>query len=203
MIHTLTAAAITVLRAPLRNSSVLLCIVTLTCCSLNPEEAVILSKNAGEAVLNKAQGIHYFNNIPFTGTLITFGKTTKDTLRIQKYHKGKRHGIWFRYHPNGKLMEKRTYSFGSKEGDLFRYWPDGSLRMHFVLKKDVYHGNNKTWNAKGLLVSDRNFFQGHEKGPQKVWYDDGTLKSNYIIKNNRRYGLLGTKNCITVTDSIF
>ena len=25
---------------------------------------------------------------------------------------------------------------------------------------------------------------------------------NYVIKNNRRYGLLGTKNCINVSDSI-
>ena len=28
-------------------------------------------------------------------------------------------------------------------------------------------------------------------------------KSNYFIKNDRRYGLLGTKNCENVSDSIF
>lgn len=163
---------------------------------------VTLVKKTGEEILTKSKGLHFYDKVPFTGTIVTYGRSNTDTLRVQTYLKGKRHGEWFRYHPNGTLMEERTYSHGSKEGDLLRYWPNGKLWMHFVLKEDVYHGNNKTWNAEGLLISDRHFFKGHEKGPQKVWYDDGTLKSNYVIKNNRRYGLLGTKNCITVSDSI-
>ena len=31
---------------------------------------------------------------------------------------------------------------------------------------------------------------------------DKKNKSNYIIKNNRRYGLLGTKNCVNVSDDL-
>ena len=37
---------------------------------------------------------------------------------------------------------------------------------------------------------------------QQFWYNDGEIKSNYIIKNKRRYGLLGTKNCVNVSNSI-
>jgi antitoxin component YwqK of YwqJK toxin-antitoxin module len=48
-----------------------------------------------------------------------------------------------------------------------------------------------------------NYQKGHEEGEQKWWYDNGKIKANYIIKDGRRYGLLGTKNCINVSDSIF
>ena len=46
------------------------------------------------------------------------------------------------------------------------------------------------------------YYKGYESGGQKVWYPNGLIKSNYIMKNGRRYGLLGTKNCINVKDSI-
>jgi len=64
-----------------------------------------------------------------------------------------------------------------------------------VLKR---HGN-----PEGKLISYHNFKNGYEEGSQKVWYDNGKIKSNYTIKNGRRYGLLGTKNCINVKDSVF
>jgi hypothetical protein len=38
---------------------------------------------------------------------------------------------------------------------------------------------------------------------QTWWYDNGKVKSNYRIIEGRRFGLLGTKNCINVSDSIF
>jgi antitoxin component YwqK of YwqJK toxin-antitoxin module len=53
------------------------------------------------------------------------------------------------------------------------------------------------------LVKQMNYLKGHEEGPQKWWYDNGKIKANYIIQDGRRFGLLGTKNCINVTDSIF
>ena len=53
-----------------------------------------------------------------------------------------------------------------------------------------------------MLLRVSNYKNGYEHGQQKIWYPDGRIKSNYIIKNGRRYGLLGIKNCINVSDSI-
>ena len=52
-------------------------------------------------------------------------------------------------------------------------------------------------------IEEFNYKMGREFGSQKVWYLDGKIKSNYIIKNNRRYGLLGTKNCTNVSEEVF
>ena len=77
------------------------------------------------------------------------------------------------------------------------------LLMQYQFESDEYQGTCKEWNEKGLLVKQMNYHQGHELGSQKWWYDNGKIKANYIIQNGRRFGLLGTKNCINVTDSIF
>jgi antitoxin component YwqK of YwqJK toxin-antitoxin module len=47
-----------------------------------------------------------------------------------------------------------------------------------------------------------NYEAGIEVGQQRQWYDDGSVRSNYVMKNGRRFGLLGTKNCINVKDSL-
>ena len=61
-------------------------------------------------------------------------------------------------------------------------------------------GQIKFGLKSGLLIEEGNFKEGYEFGVQKTWYLNGKVKSNYIIKNNRRYGLLGTKNCVNVSN---
>ena len=105
--------------------------------------------------------------------------------------------------PPGKTQEIRLFDKGKKTGAHKYFYPTGQIRFYYQLKNDVYHGFKKEWNAQGLLVAHQNYVHGQEAGSQQVWYDNGSLKSNYIIKNGRRYGLLGTKNCINVKDSLF
>ena len=67
----------------------------------------------------------------------------------------------------------------------------------------MYEGERKEWNNEGNLIYLATYKKGQEEGPQKLWYDNGKIRANYIIKNGKRYGLLGTKNCKNVSDSIF
>lgn len=52
-------------------------------------------------------------------------------------------------------------------------------------------------------MKEMNYKKGFEEGSQKMFYDNGKVKVNYIMINGRRYGLLGTKNCVNVSDSVF
>ena len=83
-----------------------------------------------------------------------------------------------------------------------RYWPDGKLIFEYHLKNDLYEGPSRSWNQEGRLIQKMNYVAGREIGRQQLWYDDGGVRSNYVIRNNRRYGLLGTKNCVNVSDEI-
>ena len=76
------------------------------------------------------------------------------------------------------------------------------MAFAYNLKNDIYHGTLKEWTKSGQIIKSLNYINGQEFGHQQLWYDNGEIRSNYIIKNNRRYGLLGTKNCVNVSDSI-
>ena len=91
---------------------------------------------------------------------------------------------------------------GKKEGQHLRYWDNGNLAFEYHLEDGVYHGNNRAWNREGQIVKSLHYTRGQQKGHQQLWDDKGVIRTNYVIKNNRRYGLLGTKNCINVSDSI-
>ena len=38
---------------------------------------------------------------------------------------------------------------------------------------------------------------GKEAGPPRMWYPDGSLRASYVVKDGRRYGLMGSKGCVT------
>jgi hypothetical protein len=127
---------------------------------------------------------------------------TTDTLAVTSFYNGLEHGEFRRFHENGVLMEQRYYVMGVKTGALKRYWNNGQIQAHYFFSTGEYQGNCREWNPEGKLVREMNYERGHESGSQKQWYDDGSIRSNYIIRNGRRYGLLGTKNCINVSDSV-
>ena len=92
---------------------------------------------------------------------------------------------------------------GLKTGFYNGFYNDGSKNFVYQFKNGEYNGKNSLWAKGGQLIEEFNYKMGYEYGSQKVWYLNGRIKSNYIIKNNRRYGLLGTKNCTNVSEEVF
>jgi antitoxin component YwqK of YwqJK toxin-antitoxin module len=101
------------------------------------------------------------------------------------------------------LMERRFYEQGKKTGIFDGWWPNGHKRLTYHFQNGEYEGNCRDWTDRGVLINDMNYHEGHETGEQRQFYEDGKIKSNYVIKDGRRYGLLGTKNCVNVSDSVF
>ncbi len=95
------------------------------------------------------------------------------------------------------------FKSGKKIGQYLSYYMSGEKAFEYNFKNGEYHGKRYEWRKDGSLLRESNYENGYEKGSQKIWWADGRIKSNYIIKNNRRYGLLGIKNCVNVSDSVF
>lgn len=108
-----------------------------------------------------------------------------------------------KWYPNNKLMEERTYINDMKNGPQIAYWDNGNKRFEFVAVDDRCEGELREWDYNGKLFHLAHFKNGQEEGEQKLWYENGKIRANYIIISGRRYGLLGTKNCKNVSDSIF
>lgn len=158
---------------------------------------------ASTVEFNSSRGVFYVNGKKFSGSIYWTYQNGKDTVRVKRYLEGKKSGEWRRYYQNGSIAESRFFLNGKKEGTQIAYYRNGNLKFQANFVNDVYEGNSKAWTFDGRLIKDQNYHLGKEEGSQKVWYDNGKIKANYVIKEGRRYGLLGTKNCINVSDETF
>ena len=133
---------------------------------------------------------------------VEFYPNSNDTASVIYHINGLEHGEWRKYYRSGRVMEKRYFNKGVKIGVMKNWWENGQLQSEYNFNNGEYNGTCREWNIEGLLVREMNYVNGYEQGSQKQWYDNGSYRSNYIIRDGRRYGLLGTKNCVNVSDSL-
>jgi len=128
---------------------------------------------------------------------------SRDTAVVGTYLDGEKDGTWKKYYPGGVLREKREFVKGRKTGVFTAWWENRNKQLEYLFENDEYQGTCREWNRDGMLVKEMNYENGYETGSQKMFYDNGKIRSNYVVKEGRRYGLLGTKNCTNVSDSVF
>lgn len=175
----------------------------LACSCSGPIETVpntyLVKSSAKVSVKND---IVFVGAQPYNGFLVELSPT-RDTLALEGYYKGKLSGLCKKWYPNRQLQEERNYLNGQKHGKQVSYWENGHKRFEFVALNDAYEGELKEWSRNGKLYHLATYVNGQEEGPQKMWYDNCKIRANYVILKGKRYGLLGTKNCKNVSDSIF
>lgn len=167
----------------------------------HPIPSVYLQKSSHKVY--QQNEILYVLGKRYSGYLYELYPHSKDTFFVESYVNGQQDGIQKKWFRNKQLMEIRYYNGGRKNGKQIGYWENGNKRFEFTAADDVYEGTLKEWSMDAKLIHLGTYVNGQEEGPQKLWYDNGKIRANYIIKKGKRYGLLGTKNCKNVSDSIF
>ncbi len=159
----------------------------------------ILKSNLNFSIKNNQV---FLNEKEYSGFVLQLYEN-KDTATVEGYYKGFLSGVQKKWYPNKQLMEERYYLENQKNGKQIAYWENGNKKFQFVAKNDAYEGEMKEWTFDGKLIHLATYKNGQEEGTQKMWYDNGKIRANYVIIEGKRYGLLGTKNCKNVSDSIF
>lgn len=186
----------------MKNSTISL--LFLLACSCNkPKETIpnryLLRSSNRIAVKNE---VVFLGDKKYNGFLLELS-SSNDTLLVEGYMDGLLSGVCKKWYPNKQLKEERTYIGGKKNGKQIAYWENGNKRFEFIAKNDAYEGELKEYSSDGHLFHLGTYVNGQEEGPQKMWYNNGKIRANYVIIKGVRYGLLGTKNCRNVSDSIF
>lgn len=182
-----------------RNSFIFFVLVFFAACT--SREKPVMYDAASVDVITK-RGITTINEVPATGIIYSLDGL-QDTLYAACYRNGKLHGWSREFYAENKLKSLRYYVDGWKNGIHKGWFENGKQHFIYSFRDDMFHGNQLEWLSSGMMYADLNYENGQEDGSQRVWYPNGKIKTNYIIQNNRRYGLLGTKNCINATDSVF
>lgn len=188
-----------------RNNLVVLFIFICTSCDIKMEQAPapLAFYSIDSILLENRNGTIFLKDSLFSGVLYKLNPQNRDTLMRIAYYQGKEHGEWKKYYNNGRLEEQRFFKNGQKIGDLTRWWENGKIQLQCSFENGEYNGSFKEWNAIGRLTKSQNYKNGYEDGSQKMYYDNGKIRNNYVVKNGIRKGLLGTKSCVNVSDSIF
>ncbi len=145
----------------------------------------------------------FYKTEKFNGVLFDLNVNNRDTLFLEEIKNGLLDGVSKKWFTNNQLMEYREYKLGRKNGQQIAFWENGKKRFEFIANNDAYEGELKEWASTGNLFHLAHYVNGQEEGSQKMWYENGKIRANYVIINGKRYGLLGTKNCKNVSDSIF
>ncbi|MDB5223241.1 MAG: hypothetical protein JWN83_1908 [Chitinophagaceae bacterium] len=177
-------------------------------CSQNRSRQTVFSNQVIKTyVLKSASTIKndtvFMSGKKYSGFLFQLHSDNTDTAFLEGYYNGLQSGVTKKWYAGKKLMEERYYYDGKKNGKQIAFWENGNKRFEFIANNDTYEGEMKEWNVDGRLIHVANFKNGQEEGTQKLWYDNGKIRANYVIIKGKRYGLLGTKNCRNVSDSIF
>jgi antitoxin component YwqK of YwqJK toxin-antitoxin module len=182
------------------NTYFIIAIMAISCKTNVPAEIFVLKSSNSISIVND---IIFYHKSRFTGVLFELNSNKNDTVLLERYQEGELNGISKKWYPTHQLMESREFKFGRKEGKQISFWENGNKRFEFIANNDAYEGEMKEWSVDGTLFHVAHFVNGQEEGAQKMWYENGKIRANYVIIHGKRYGLLGTKNCKNVSDSIF
>jgi len=150
-------------------------------------------------LLERINGILYFDGTPYSGYIIEESESGSLLSKVN-WKQGKRHGSYRTWYSNGQKSEERQYFEGRKNGLHMGWFADGSPRFILNFRNGVYHGNCREWHANGQLYTDCNFDEGAEIGSQQSWRFDGKAVANYVVKDGHRYGVVGSKTCLTTIE---
>jgi hypothetical protein len=195
-----------------RSSSLLFILLLIIGCNNYDRKPEVVPKHVFSAnlpYLNSATiqiksngSIQLYNGKPLNAIIFSLYKNGDTSFKVP-FEKGREHGEAINYYENGQIKDKRFYINGWKQGIHKGWYGNGMLAYEYHFTNDEFDGVVKEWSPTGVLFRDMHYLKGYEDGSQVIRYANGKIKSNYVIKQGVRYGLLGTKNCMNVSDSIF
>ncbi|WP_185731556.1 toxin-antitoxin system YwqK family antitoxin [Larkinella rosea] len=169
-------------------------------CQSSPESVSFV--DASKIRIQVKGGITCSGDKPISGILFETDRHGDTTFRVS-FVDGKEDGTARFFYPGNRLREERFFVNGWKEGVHRGWYENGKRRFEYHFRDDLFEGNYREWFPNGKPFRNMHYEKGQESGVQQVWYSSGKIKTNYLIKDDRRYGLLGTKNCRNVADSVF
>ena len=107
-----------------------------------------------------------------------------------------------RWYDSGQIAETRAYAHGRESGVQLGWWPDGRPKFEYDYRDGLLNGTSREWFPSGALWREQRYVAGHEAGLQRMYWEDGRVRASYVARDGRRFGLMGSKGCVTRTDSL-
>lgn len=125
---------------------------------------------------------------------------------------GRRHGLWLKYHANGKLRYQGKFEHGIPVDSFKYYFEDGGLRTINIFKgksgncKSLQYGEGQVLAAEGhyqnkkkqgewqyfnreaQVIATENYQNGKREGPSKKFHSNGKLAESFVYREDKKEG---------------
>lgn len=101
-----------------------------------------------------------------------------------------RHGVYTRYHSNGKKKLELHYRNGVLHGERTSWYDNGQKSGHGYFKDGREDGVWTTWWPNGFKHQEIHFDEGAWHGPYITWHRNGEMRSRVQYVNGRKQGEL-------------
>lgn len=146
-----------------------------------------------EAVRTDKAGILYAGTSTFSGCIKTLYPDSM--VSYASVYRGRLHGWYRSYYPNGKPFELHHYKENRSTGHYIVYWENGKMRSDCLYYEDKKTGSYNRWYPSGKPYMMLNYENDKEDGLQQGFTEAGRLFINYIVRNGYKYGLQETAAC--------
>lgn len=111
------------------------------------------------------------------------------------YSDNRKHGLWKRYWPSGKLRSEIHYRDGRPEGEYKTYYASGRLEEHSTWFSNHNTGDFKRYHTNGNLHQAFVFAEnGKRNGIQRYYHENGRLAMEVNIVNGKESGTMKRYN---------
>ncbi len=109
------------------------------------------------------------------------------------YVDNKRHGIWTKFYPSGKIKSEITYKNNLPRGPYKVYYLNGVLEEEGDWQANKNIGDFKRFHENGKLAQEFFFTSnGKRDGMQKYFYENGEIQMSIEVDLGVAHGLLQT-----------
>ena len=118
------------------------------------------------------------------------GYATNNKVEEGNFIKGRKEGIWIKYHKDGRTMRiKGHYSNNRPSGFYIRYYKNAKKFEEANFIQDKYKGVYNRYYSNGKLAYTGNYNnKGEESGLIKYYFKNGKTQMEYMAKDGKPFG---------------
>ena len=127
------------------------------------------------------------NGKPFSGYCVRYDDETGVMIMEMELKNGVKHGMFRRYHTNGKMIFNTEYVNGVSSGISQQYFSDGRLKSVRILHDSLYIYAG--WSDKGVVrIIREETADTIANGRTVVYNEEGKLQSYFVFSFGLREG---------------
>ena len=125
---------------------------------------------------------------PYTGRVFWLHEGTQVVSGEYSLRRGRRHGLWTKWHENGQKSAEGEYRDGEKIGRWTGWHENGQRKLQGEFRDGKQHGLWTFWHENGQKKDEGEWQDGKRQGLFTFWHENGQKESEGEFRDDKEHG---------------